>query len=168
MKIAVAFDSHGVCLRAPVIAELLALGHEVLDVGTDSPLPGVDCSDKALELGAALQSGRVERGVFVCGSGVRATIAANKIPGLRACMCHDTLTARQGAEQDDMNVLCLGSEMVARELARQIVRAFATAEARDAQRLGQRSERRGARTATASDQGAGRSGAVALQVVPDA
>lgn len=128
MRVAIAFDHRGVALRAPVVAELLALGHEVLDLGLDAPLPRVDAADKALELGAALREGRVERGVLVCRSGVGAAIAANKVPGVRACLCHDTLTARLGVERDGMNVLCLGPDIVGKALVAELVSAFVAAE----------------------------------------
>jgi ribose 5-phosphate isomerase B len=141
MKIAVAFDHRGIALRAPVISELLALGHEVLDLGTDSPMPMVDYPDKALDLGEALRVGRVERGVLVCGSGVGAAIAANKIPGVRACLCHDTVTVRLGVQRDDLNVLCLGPDIVGKALVREIVRAFAEAELVGGERYQRRLEK---------------------------
>jgi len=128
MRFAVAFDHRGVALRATVVSELMTLGHEVLDLGTDAPLPRVDYPDKAFEVGAAIVGGRAERGVLVCSSGVGAAIAASKIDGIRACLCHDTYTAHQGVEHDDMNVLCLGSEIIGKALAAEIVRAFAAAE----------------------------------------
>jgi RpiB/LacA/LacB family sugar-phosphate isomerase len=84
----------------------------------------VDYPDKALELGLAIRRGEAERGVLVCGSGVGASIAASKIPGIRAAICHDTYSAHQGVEHDDMNVLCLGSEIVGGELARELVQTF--------------------------------------------
>ena len=84
----------------------------------------VDYPDKALELGMAIRRGEVERGVLVCGSGVGASVAASKIPGIRAAICHDSYSAHQGVEHDDMNVLCLGSEIVGSELARELVRTF--------------------------------------------
>ena len=128
MRIVVAFDHRGVTLRATVVSELLALGHDVLDLGTDAPLPTVDYPDKAFDVGRAIADERAERGVLVCSSGVGAAIAANKIDGIRACLCHDTYTARQGVEHDAMNVLCLGSEIVGKAVAGEIVRAFAAAD----------------------------------------
>lgn len=127
MKVAVAFDHRGITLRAVVIGRLLELGHEVLDLGTDAPTPKIDYPDKALELGEAIRDGRVERGVFVCSSGVGAAVAANKIPGVRACLCHDTYTAHQGVEDDDLNVLCLGSEVVGQAIVPEILDAFVSA-----------------------------------------
>jgi len=128
MKVAVAFDHRGTKLRERVLADLAALGHEAIDLGTDAPEPRVDYPDKARELAAAIRSGDAERGILVCGSGVGASVAANKIPGIRAAICHDTYSAHQGVEHDDMNVLCLGSEIVGRELAGELVRTFLAAE----------------------------------------
>ena len=124
MKVAVAFDHRGVKLRERVLDELEALRHEVVDLGTDSDAESVDYPDKALELGTALLDGDAERGVLVCGSGVGASIAACKLPGIRAAICHDVYSAHQGVEHDDMNVLCLGSEVVGAELAVDLLRAF--------------------------------------------
>ena len=124
MKVAVAFDHRGVKLRERVLDELEALRHEVVDLGTDSAAESVDYPDKALELGTALLDGGAERGVLVCGSGVGASIAACKLAGIRAAICHDVYSAHQGVEHDDMNVLCLGSEVVGPELAVDLLRAF--------------------------------------------
>src|SRR5262245_34974223 len=124
MRVAVAFDHRGTKLRGTVIAAVEALGHEVVDLGTDDPSVRIDYPDKAEELGAAIRSGDAERGVLVCGSGVGASVAACKLPGIRAAICHDTYSAHQGVEHDDMNVLCLGSEIVGPELAAELVRAF--------------------------------------------
>ena len=124
MKVAVAFDHRGVKLRERVLEELTALSHDTLDLGTDLDAERVDYPDKARELGEAILDGRAERGVLVCGSGVGASIAACKLAGIRAAICHDTYSAHQGVEHDDMNVLCLGSEIVGGELAAELVRAF--------------------------------------------
>ena len=128
MKVAVAFDHRGTKLRERVLADVVALGHEAVDLGTDAPEPRVDYPDKARELAAAIRSGEAERGILVCGSGVGASVAANKIPGIRAAICHDTYSAHQGVEHDDMNVLCLGSEIVGGEVAGGLVRTFLAAE----------------------------------------
>jgi ribose 5-phosphate isomerase B len=120
----VAFDHRGVKLRERVLEELTALGHDTVDLGTDTAERRIDYPDKAQEIGDALHDGRAERGVLVCGSGVGASIAACKIEGIRAAICHDTYSAHQGVEHDDMNVLCLGSEIVGAELAGELVRAF--------------------------------------------
>jgi ribose 5-phosphate isomerase B len=124
MKVAVAFDHRGVKLRLRVLDELASSGHDVLDLGTDSDAERVDYPDKAAEIGEALRSGRAERGVLVCGSGVGASVAACKLAGIRAAICHDVYSAHQGVEHDDMNVLCLGSEVVGAELAAELVGAF--------------------------------------------
>jgi ribose 5-phosphate isomerase B len=124
MEVAVAFDHRGVKLRERVLEELEALGHEVVDLGTDTAAERVDYPDKARELGEAIQRGEAERGILVCGSGVGASIAACKLAGIRAAICHDVYSAHQGVEHDDMNVLCLGSEVVGAELAVDLVRAF--------------------------------------------
>jgi ribose 5-phosphate isomerase B len=125
VKIAVAFDHRGVHLREAVL-EVLA-GHDVVDLGTDTDAVRLDYPDKAREIGHALQRGDAERGVFVCGSGVGAAVAACKLAGIRASVCHDTYSAHQGVEHDDMNVLCLGSEVVGPSLARELVQAFVNA-----------------------------------------
>jgi ribose 5-phosphate isomerase B len=127
MRIAVAFDHRGVKLREKILEVLAELGHESVDLGTDAPQPPIDYPDKAREIGEAIRSGDAERGVLCCGSGVGASVAASKIPGIRAAICHDVYSAHQGVEHDDMNVLCLGSEVVGAELAADLVRAFVRA-----------------------------------------
>src|SRR5215210_3605937 len=127
MRVAVAFDHRGVKLRERLLEELAALGHEAVDLGTDKSEPRIDYPDKAREVADALRSAEAERAVLVCGSGVGASVAANKIPGVRAAVCHDTYSAHQGVEHDDMNVLCLGSEVVGAELAAELARAFLAA-----------------------------------------
>ena len=124
MIIGVAFDHRGVHLREQVLAELAAGGHEVVDLGTDTDAVRIDYPDKARELGEAIQGGRAERGVLVCGSGVGAAVAASKMRGIRAAICHDVYSAHQGVEHDDMNVLCLGSEVIGPSLAVELVRTF--------------------------------------------
>jgi len=125
MRVAVAFDHRGVHLREAVL-EALA-GHEILDLGTDTDAVRIDYPDKSRELGEAIQRGESERGIIVCGSGVGAAVAACKMTGIRAAICHDTYSAHQGVEHDDMNVLCLGSEVVGPSLARELVAAFLSA-----------------------------------------
>jgi ribose 5-phosphate isomerase B len=127
MKVAVAFDHRGVKLRERLLAEVAALGHETVDLGTDKPEPPVDYPDKAREIGEAIRSGDAERALLVCGSGVGASVAASKLTGIRAATCHDTYSAHQGVEHDDMNVLCLGSEVVGPELAAELARTFLAA-----------------------------------------
>lgn len=126
MRIAVAFDHRGVHLRDAVLESLSA--HEVIDLGTDTDAVRIDYPDKAREVGEAIQQGRAERAVLVCGSGVGAAVAACKMTGIRAAICHDTYSAHQGVEHDNMNVLCLGSEVVGPSLARELVKAFLAAQ----------------------------------------
>ena len=128
MRVAVGFDHRGVKLRARLLEELERLGHEAVDLGTDTDAERIDYPDKAREVGEAVLSGAAERGVLVCGSGVGAAIAACKLDGVRAAICHDVYLAHQGVEHDDMNVLCLGSEVVGGELAAELVRSFLEAE----------------------------------------
>jgi ribose 5-phosphate isomerase B len=124
MRVAVAFDHRGVKLRERVLEEVVRAGHEPVDLGTDAPEPRIDYPDKAREIGDAIGSGDAERGILVCGSGVGASVAASKIAGIRAAVCHDTYSAHQGVEHDDMNVLCLGSEVIGPELTGELVRTF--------------------------------------------
>ena len=125
MKLAVAFDHRGVNLRDAVL-EAVA-GHEVIDFGTDTDAVRIDYPDKAREVGEAIQRGDAERAILVCGSGVGAAVAACKLIGIRAAICHDSYSAHQGVEHDDMNVLCLGSEIVGPSLTRELVEAFLNA-----------------------------------------
>jgi ribose 5-phosphate isomerase B len=123
MKVAIAGDHAGLRLKQFLLEQLQGDGFEVLDLGCNTEAPS-DYPDFAREVGAALSGGRVERGVLVCGSGVGASVAANKIKGVRAGLCHDVYSAHQGVEHDDMNVICLGSRVVGTHLALEIVRAF--------------------------------------------
>ena len=125
MKVAVAFDHRGVHLRDAVFEALAA--HDVVDLGTDTDAVRIDYPDKAREIGEAILAGEAERGVLVCGSGVGASVAACKLPGIRAAFCHDVYSAHQGLEHDDMNVLCLGSEVVGPSLARDLIDSFLAA-----------------------------------------
>ena len=124
MRVAVAFDHRGVKLRERVLEEVVRAGHEPIDLGTDKPEPRIDYPDKAREVGEAIRSGDAERGVLVCGSGVGASVAASKLAGVRAAICHDTYSAHQGVEHDDMNVLCIGSEVIGEEMAGELIRTF--------------------------------------------
>ena len=128
MRVAVAFDHRGVKLRDRVLAVLGELDHEAVDLGTDTDAERIDYPDKAREVGNAIATGAADRGLLVCGSGVGAAIAACKLPGIRAAICHDAYSAHQGVEHDDMNVLCLGSEVVGAELAADLIRAFLRAD----------------------------------------
>jgi RpiB/LacA/LacB family sugar-phosphate isomerase len=123
MRIAIGADHAGFEMKAGVAASLAALGHEVLDLGTFSTDP-VDYPDYAEAVGRALTEGRADRGVVICGSGVGASVAANKVFGVRAGLCHDTYSAHQGVEHDDMNVLVLGARVIGTEVAHELVRAF--------------------------------------------
>jgi ribose 5-phosphate isomerase B len=127
MRVAVAFDHRGVKLRERLLAELAALGHETVDLGTAKSEPRIDYPDKAREVAEAIRLGAAERALFVCGSGVGAAVAANKVAGIRAAICHDSYSAHQGVEHDDMNVLCIGSEVVGPELAAELARTFLAA-----------------------------------------
>ena len=133
MRIACGFDHAGVTLRERVLAEVLAAGHEVLDLGTDTTDP-IDYPVKALEVGRAVVSGAADRGIIVCGSGAGVSVAACKIRGVRAATIHDTYTAHQAVEHDDVNVLCMGGRVIGIEVATEIARAFMAAEVSDEER----------------------------------
>ncbi len=124
MKIAIGADHAGFTLKAELIDCLRAAGHEVIDLGTDNPTDPKDYPDYAEAVARKVLDGTAERGIIVCGSGVGASIAANKIPGIYAALCHDTYSAHQGVEHDNMNVLCLGSRVIGSALARELVDAF--------------------------------------------
>jgi ribose 5-phosphate isomerase B len=124
MNVAVAFDHRGVHLRDALLDALASDGHAIVDLGTDTDAVRIDYPDKAQELGDAILDGRAERGVLVCGSGVGASVAACKLAGIRAAICHDAYSAHQGVEHDDMNVLCLGSEVVGPSLAVDLMHTF--------------------------------------------
>ncbi len=126
MKIVIACDHGGYPLKETVIEAVRAAGHEAVDLGTYSP-DSVDYPDYAEKLGRALQQGEAERGILMCGSGVGASIAANKMRGIYAAICHDTYSARQGVEHDDMNVLCMGARIIGPALAEELVRTFLSA-----------------------------------------
>ncbi len=127
MKIAVGADHAGFPMNKQIIRELQAAGHEVLDFGADrGDLPD-DYPDYAILVAEAVESGRAERGLLICGSGVGVTAAANKFRGVRACMCHDTYSAHQGVEHDNLNVLCLGARVIGPSLASELVGAFLNA-----------------------------------------
>jgi ribose 5-phosphate isomerase B len=127
MRIAVACDHGGFPLKELVIASILEAGHEAIDLGTNSTV-SVDYPDFAEKLGKTLLRGEAQRGVLICGSGVGACIAANKMKGIYASICHDTYSAAQGVEHDDMNVLCLGARVIGPALAQELVKAFLGAE----------------------------------------
>lgn len=124
MRVAVAADHAGVPLNEIVIAELHKLGHDVVDLGTHDPTQPDDYPDYAQALGTAVLNQGCERGILICGSGVGASVAANKILGIRAGLCHDHYSAHQGVEHDNMNVLCFGARVIGQETALDLVRAF--------------------------------------------
>ena len=126
MRVAVGFDHAGFPLKADVLKVLADLGHEAVDFGTDSAAP-VDYPDFAKAVGLAVARGECDRGIVVCGSGVGASVAATKVPRVRAALCHDTFSARQGVEDDDLNVLCLGARVIGPSLAAEVLRAFLAA-----------------------------------------
>jgi ribose 5-phosphate isomerase B len=134
MRVAFGSDHAGWPLRARVFDELAAGGHELVDVGTPERVPGDDYPDVAAAVAGAITTGRAERGILVCGSGVGACVAANKVLGIRAAMCHDSFSARQGVEDDNMNVLCLGARVIGVELAADLVRDFLEARFSGAER----------------------------------
>ena len=127
MRIAVGADHNGYALKQTIAELLKSMGHEVSDVGAHAIDPLDDYPDFAGALARTVASGEAERGVMVCGSGVGASVAANKVRGVRAAVCHDTYSAHQGVEHDDMNVLCLGARIVGEEVAREAVQAFVSA-----------------------------------------
>lgn len=138
MRVAFGSDHAGYELKQTLLAHVQAMGHEVLDVGTDSTA-AVDYPDYAEALGMAIINHKADRGILICGSGVGASVAVNKIPGIRAAVCHDCYSAHQGVEHDDMNVLVLGARIVAASLAQDLVWLFLgaefSAEARHQRRL---------------------------------
>ena len=127
MRVALGFDHRGVRLRDVVFAAVAEAGHEVVDLGVDTDAVRVDYPDTARAVGEEILRGGAERGVLVCGSGAGVSIAASKLRGIRAAMCHDAYSAHQAVEHDDMNVLCLGSEIVGPSLAAELVQRFLAA-----------------------------------------
>jgi ribose 5-phosphate isomerase B len=140
MRIGFAADHAGAPLKAELIGRLAGSGHDLVDLGGDGSDRADDYPDHARLLGHAVRDGVVDRGILVCGSGVGASVAASKIAGVRAAVCHDTYSARQGVEHDDLNILCLGGRVIGIELADVCARAFIDAtfsgEARHARRVG--------------------------------
>lgn len=128
MRIAIGADHGGYAAKAPIAELLRARGHEVIDLGAHDYDAADDYPDFAKAVAEFVARGDADRGVMLCGSGVGASVAANKVRGVRASVCHDTYSAHQGVEHDDMNVLCLGARIVGEELAREIAGAFAGAE----------------------------------------
>ncbi len=139
MNIAIGCDHGGFALKQTVIDEVKKLGHAIVDCGARSFDAADDYPDFACAVGAAIQRGDATRGIIICGSGVGASVAATKMRGIRAAVCHDTYSAHQGVEHDDMNVLCLGARIIGDEVVKELVRAFVSAkfsgEARHQRRL---------------------------------
>ena len=140
MRIALGSDHAGFEMKQELAAFVKSLGHEVVDVGAFEYQAADDYPDFSAAVGRTVRDGQAARGVLICGSGVGASVAANKVPGIRAGLCHDTYSAHQGVEHDDMNVLVMGARVIGTELARELVRAFLgavfTREARHVRRLG--------------------------------
>lgn len=134
MIIAVGCDHAGFPLKDHVVEQVRAAGHQVLDCGALTLVPTDDYPDFALAVANAIRSGKAERGIVVCGSGVGVSVATNKVPGVRAAMCHDTFSARQGVEDDSMNVVCLGARVIGPETATEVIRAFLNAKFSGAER----------------------------------
>ena len=134
MIIAIGADHAGYDLKQDVVEFLRASGHSVIDLGADNASTPDDYPDYSEAVGLAVIEQRCDRGIVICGSGVGASIAANKLPGIRAAMCHDTYSAHQGVEHDDMNVLVLGARVIGSELAHELVRAFIGAKFSGAER----------------------------------
>ncbi len=124
LHVALGADHGGFPVKAQLLTWLQNQGYKILDVGAHTLDPGDDYPDSAEAVAKAVASGQAQRGILVCGSGVGACIAANKVPGVRACLCHDTYSAHQGVEHDDMNVICLGARVIGVELAKELVTAF--------------------------------------------
>ena len=124
MKVAVGADHAGFDLKVQIVPWLESSGHEVVDVGAHTLDPADDFPDFAAAVAHSINDGVAERGVMVCGSGVGASIATNKVSGIRACLCHDTYTARQGVEHNDMNVICLGGRVIGIETAKEVIASF--------------------------------------------
>jgi ribose 5-phosphate isomerase B len=135
--IAIGFDHAGFPLKERVVKELQAAGHQIVDCGAFDTTPS-DYPDFARAVATAVVDGRAERAILVCGSGVGASVAANKVPGARAALCHDTFSARQGVEDDDLNVLCLGARVIGVEAAAECMRSFLAARFSKAERHSRR------------------------------
>ena len=124
MRVAIGADHAGYDLKQEIAKLLVADGHEALDLGAHTLDADDDYPEFAIAVGESVRNGEAERGIVVCGSGVGSSVAANKLKGIRASVCHDTYSAGQGVEHDDLNVLCLGGRIVGISLARELVRAF--------------------------------------------
>jgi ribose 5-phosphate isomerase B len=138
MKVAVGADHAGFALKEKMVEAIRVAGHQVIDCGAVELIPGDDYPDYAKSVAQAIRGGQAERGVLICGSGVGASVAANKFDGIRAALCHDTFSAHQGVEDDSMNILCLGARVVGPSLAEELVIAFLRARFSNAERHARR------------------------------
>jgi ribose 5-phosphate isomerase B len=134
MRIGIASDHGGFALKAEIAGMLISAGHDVLDFGAHSLEPADDYPDFVIPLARSIASGNVDRGIAICGSGVGASVVANKVPGVRAGLIHDVFSARQGVEDDDMNVFCLGGKVIGNGLALELVKTFLSARFSGAER----------------------------------
>jgi len=141
MRVAFGCDHAGWPLRAPILADLRGSGFDIVDCGSEEPVPGDDYPDVAAAVGRAVVKGEADRGVLVCGSGVGASIAASKLTGVRCALCHDPFSAHQGVEDDDMNVIALGARVIGPELAVELIRDFLRARFSGAERHRRRVEK---------------------------
>lgn len=138
MKVAVGTDHAGFPLKERMIETIREAGHQVIDCGAERVIPGDDYPDYAERVAVAIREGQADRGVLICGSGVGASVAANKFAGIRAALCHDTFSAHQGVEDDSMNIICLGARVVGPSLAEELVNAFLRARFSNAERHARR------------------------------
>ena len=138
MKVAVGADHAGFPLKEKMIEAIREGGHQIIDCGAERMIPGDDYPDYAERVAIAIRDGQADRGVLICGSGVGASVAANKFVGIRAALCHDTFSAHQGVEDDSMNILCLGARVVGPSLAEELVNAFLGARFSNAERHARR------------------------------
>ena len=138
MKVAVGADHAGFPLKDRMMDVIRGAGHDAVDCGAEKLVPGDDYPDYAERVATAIRDGRAERGVLICGSGVGASVAANKFNGIRAALCHDTFSAHQGVEDDSMNILCLGARVVGPALAEELVVTFLRARFSEAERHARR------------------------------
>ena len=138
MKVAVGADHAGFPLKEKMIETIREAGHQVIDCGAEQMIPGDDYPDYAERVAVAIRDGQADRGLLICGSGVGASVAANKFVGIRAALCHDTFSAHQGVEDDSMNILCLGARVVGPSLAEELVSAFLRARFSNAERHARR------------------------------
>ena len=141
MRVAIGADHAGFDLKEKIKEELMAQGYDILDMGAHEYVASDDYPDFAAAVARTVAAGSAEKGIIFCGSGVGATIAANKIKGARACLCHDIYSAAQGVEHDDLNIMCLGGQIVGPALARQLIKGFLQAKYAGEERFQRRLEK---------------------------